>query len=1375
MRPRPRSLAATVGALGVAVLVAAGLVAPMAAQADTTQSHTTQTHTTLTRTTARGSRPAAALDRSKRPPAVSHSSAGGEVGGAASTRLPTRGPVQVMLELDAAPSATAYASALGRGRRAAAGAGRAQRTRVLAAQRAVLAALTSPATSGRRLYTTTAVYAGVAVSTDATHLSALGALPGVKAVHRLTPKRLANASTVPLVGGPQAWSSAGTGTGMRIGIIDSGIDYTHADFGGPGTAADYTAARAASAQPPAYPAGGNVVGGVDLAGDGYDPAATRADGSPDTSRTTPRPDTNPLDCEGHGTHVAGTAAGLGVSADGTTYRGPWSDGLSTSGLRIGPGVAPGAVLVAIKVFGCEGTTDLVAQGLDWAGDPNRDGDVSDHLDVVNLSLGGDFASPQDPDSVAADNLAALGTVVVAAAGNAGDLQDSVGSPGSATRAIAVAASDDAVSVVDGLDVPPGVEADPSLDGAADGVLGAEQSTGDAASRVAPYDWVGKGGVRGVPLVVVGTWPAPAGPDNNSDGCDRYSAADAAAVAGKVAFVQWTDTGTRRCGSGQRGANAVAAGAVGVVLGDDVNSFTAGIAGDPRLPMMLLISQGTDALKGAVDASGNDGSVVVSLTNDHRSAVRVDLHGSGIDPTDRVGAFSSRGFGTGRTVKPDVTAPGVTVFSADVGSGAGGASDSGTSMASPHVAGLAALVRAAHRSWTVEQVKAAIIGTAGAGVAPESGASRREGPARAGAGRVQAQQAVNASTLAYGTDGSGGVSLSFGDVAVTTTATASRGLRVVNTSDADRVYTLSYRSAVTTPGVRLTVSPSALTVPAHSTGRAVVDLVLTAAAMRRTLDPAMSAQDGLRSYYADAGGAVVVSAPGSRVTVPVYVAPRPASTMTSASTVAVGASGDGPLALTGHDLLQGSGHDAGSDPTVYASTVTALMLSGTSPQLPSCTPAVAGRCTPFADERAGDLRYVGVGSDAPYVRDAFNDASGADNGYAYFGISTWGPWRTPASYAEFDVYVDTDAGSSRANPGPELVLFNSRLAPDSDTMLTTLVDLRTGDMVDQEPLNGALGSLDTGLFHSDSMVLPLWLPALRPYLKPARGAAAGTARIDYWVQAVTVESGVTDGIGSRNRPLSVDLRSPALRAAGDAGVPALNDDAPGADYRLTVHRDLANVGRDKPQGLLLIHHQNANGVRAQVVRAGGRTATTVATSLTSYRYGARPTFTATVRPGFGATPPTGTVTFRDGAKVIGRSALVRGRAVVRPSAVMRGAHVVTATYDGSTLWLPSRSTGVRLSVAGVPTSTTMSVRQTSPRPGGVVASAAVAPASPLTPVTGYVTFRAGGRALARAVPVRGRVRARLPALARGRHVLRATYDGSGVYAPSTSPPVVVTIR
>ncbi len=1285
------------------------------------------------------------------------------------TALPTRGPVQVMLELDDAPSSVAYAGALRGGRRAAAGAGRAQRSRVLAGQREVLQALGRNGTRASTLYTTSSVYAGVAVSTDASRLRALGALPGVKAVHLLTPKRMANADTVPLTGAPNVWASSSTGEGIRIGIIDSGVDYTHADFGGPGTAEAYTAARAASTRPPIYPAGGNVVGGVDLSGDDYDPTAMLPDGSPDRRRTRPKPDANPLDCEGHGSHVAGTAAGLGVTTVGQTFRGPYT-GLRSDAFRIGPGVAPGAAIYAIKVFGCQGSTDLVTQALDWAGDPNRDGDVSDHLDVVNLSLGGDFSSPQDPDSVAADNLARLGTVVVAAAGNAGDVQDAVGAPGAATRAIAVAASDDAVAVVDGLivDAPQGLEPSPSLDGTSDNVFGAEQSAGDSAGGVPPYDWVAKGGVRATSLVRVGRWAAPVGPGNNADGCDRYSPADAAAVAGKVAFLRWTDVGDRRCGSGTRGATAVAAGAVGVVLGDDVNSFSAGIAGDPRLPMMLVIKQGTDALSRAVDASGNDGSVKVSLTQDHRASVRVSLAGSTLDPTDRVGVFSSRGFGTAQAVKPDVTAPGVTVFSADVGTGAGGVSDSGTSMASPHVAGVAALVRKAHPSWTVEQVKAAIMITAGARVMPETGGPLTEGPARAGSGRVQADRAVTTGALVYGADGSGGVSLSFGDVAVTRAAVLSRRLRVQNVSSAAHTYALTYRPTVSTPGVSFTVSPSHVTVAPHAAATVLVTLRLNPAAMRRTLDPTMSTDAGLRSYYSDASGSVAVRGDGSLVKVPVYVAPRPASSMSSAATASVAASGDGTLDLVGKHLSQGSGGT--TDPRIYASTVTALMLQGTSPRRPDCSRTVVTGCTAFADDRAGDLRYVGVASDVPYVRAPFDGSKGADNGYAYVGVSSWGPWRTPASYAEFDVYLDTDAGSPKGTPQPELVLFNSRLAPDSDIMVATLVDLRTGAVVDQEPLNAAVGSLDTGLFHSDSMVLPLWLPALLPYLPKRSNGTVASTRLGYWVQGGTVESGVTDAIGSQARPLGLDLRSPALRAAGNSMGPALNDDASGAAYRLRVHRDLTRLGPDRPQGLLLIHHQNLNGARAQVVRVGGSTTTRLTTTVTAYTRGGRPTFTASVRPTFGSALPSGTVTFRDGTKIIGRTALVRGTTAVRPSAMPSGRHVLTATYDGDRLWAPSTSVRVGLSIAGRPTSTSIAVPATVSF--GQVATAA----SRVLPVeaTGYVTFREGGRALTRAPVERGRANTQLPLLSPGRHVLRATYDGSSAYAASTSGTVSITV-
>src|SRR5688500_14250251 len=82
-----------------------------------------------------------------------------------------------------------------------------------------------------------------------------------------------------------------------------------------------------------------------------------------------------------GTPVAGIAAGLGVNSDGSTYRGSY-DSVDLDAMAIGPGAAPHALLYALKVFGCKGSTNLIAKALDWALDPNGDGDFSDRLDVV---------------------------------------------------------------------------------------------------------------------------------------------------------------------------------------------------------------------------------------------------------------------------------------------------------------------------------------------------------------------------------------------------------------------------------------------------------------------------------------------------------------------------------------------------------------------------------------------------------------------------------------------------------------------------------------------------------------------------------------------------------------------------------------------------------------------------------------------------------------------------------------------------------------------------------------------------------------------------------------------------------------------------------
>src|SRR5262249_23021300 len=97
-------------------------------------------------------------------------------------------------------------------------------------------------------------------------------------------------------------------------------------------------------------------------------------------------------------------------------------------------------LYAIRVFGCNGSTDLVVPAIEWTVDPNGDGDFSDHLDVINMSLGSDFGPGDDTDAVASDNAALAGVIVVAAAGNAGDTYYVTGSPGDSGRTVSVASS-----------------------------------------------------------------------------------------------------------------------------------------------------------------------------------------------------------------------------------------------------------------------------------------------------------------------------------------------------------------------------------------------------------------------------------------------------------------------------------------------------------------------------------------------------------------------------------------------------------------------------------------------------------------------------------------------------------------------------------------------------------------------------------------------------------------------------------------------------------------------------------------------------------------------------------------------------------------------
>lgn len=190
--------------------------------------------------------------------------------------------------------------------------------------------------------------------------------------------------SISIVDATSAWDLGYTGTGTVIAIIDTGIDYHHPDLGG-GIGSEY-----------------KVIGGYDFVNNDHDP----------------------MDDHGHGTHVAGIAAGKGDVNDNNVYEPEAGDIW---------GVAPDAQLLAYKVLDDTGRgyQDWVIAGIEQA--------VSDGADVINLSLGG-WGNPDDAVSQAVDNAVEAGVVVVVAAGNRGPGYETILSPGTARKAITVGAS-----------------------------------------------------------------------------------------------------------------------------------------------------------------------------------------------------------------------------------------------------------------------------------------------------------------------------------------------------------------------------------------------------------------------------------------------------------------------------------------------------------------------------------------------------------------------------------------------------------------------------------------------------------------------------------------------------------------------------------------------------------------------------------------------------------------------------------------------------------------------------------------------------------------------------------------------------------------------
>ena len=255
-------------------------------------------------------------------------------------------------------------------------------------------------------------------SGEADRLAARGDVARVEPVGLIEP---AIDSSVPFIGAARAWQELGlTGKGVRIAIIDSGIDYTHAAFGGAGTRDEYDANDPTIIEPGTFPTA-KVVDGWDFVGENYD-----VDGGADT----PEPDPDPLDSEGHGSHVAGICCSKGVPN------------------RLGRGVAYQAKILSYKVWADDtSTADVLVAAFERAVDPDQDGDFDDRADVISFSGAVTYGPPASVESEAAQAAVDAGSVVVAAAGNAGGQFSfggayRVGGPSSAEGVISVAASID---------------------------------------------------------------------------------------------------------------------------------------------------------------------------------------------------------------------------------------------------------------------------------------------------------------------------------------------------------------------------------------------------------------------------------------------------------------------------------------------------------------------------------------------------------------------------------------------------------------------------------------------------------------------------------------------------------------------------------------------------------------------------------------------------------------------------------------------------------------------------------------------------------------------------------------------------------------------
>ncbi|WP_289156386.1 S8 family serine peptidase [uncultured Pseudoalteromonas sp.] len=622
----------------------------------------------------------------------------------------------------------------------------------LKAKQKSVAQVAASVSGGSVSHSFSTLFNGIVVEGEQGQREKLAKLAGVKKVFLDTEYHTLMDASIDVIRGVEAWQALGgqseAGKGVKVAIIDSGIRPENPMFSDVGfAAAEFSEEEAAYiAENPDYC---RIEGGeADFCNNKL--IVARAFGPTPSDVHPDEYIGSPLGYDGHGTHVAGTAVGNPIEI---TYQ---DNNVSISG------VAPAAQLMAYKALWHtadgrgSGTTVALMGALEAA--------IKDGADVINNSWGGGAGG--NPSSSAYSDLFTAaeeaGVVVVTAAGNDGNGAQTIGCPSCIESGLTVANTQTGRFFSQQIEV------------AGETYLSIEGSNGLLTDPIS------------LPII-----SAQVIAPDNFEGCEEF--AEDISFADSVALIS-----RGSCAFTTKAANAEKAGATAVIIHNNVAGGAMGMSMDEATIPASAISQ-EDGLSLVELLTAAEEPVIASLDPSVKRTIQEKF-------TDAVNSSSSRGpNGEPSFLKPDIAAPGTDILSAyspDEGNGITFNAITGTSMASPHVAGAAALMKQAHPEWNAVQIKTALMSSSKMDGLHKEDLVTKADAFDVGAGRLDMPNALEAAlTFDHG---------SYADPSCLSVCSFSN--TVQNMTDVAGEWTAKVVTDM--QGAEITVSPSTVMLGAH---------------------------------------------------------------------------------------------------------------------------------------------------------------------------------------------------------------------------------------------------------------------------------------------------------------------------------------------------------------------------------------------------------------------------------------------------------------------------------------------------------------------------------------------------------------------------------